>query len=129
MLGWLGQDKRRRTRWLCSMVLVSGIVVCACSCTAPNPLPGRWAGTNSLTGKQVYWEFEPGGRMFTNNFTIKQEFRYRIEQPDVLYISFFGKFAEDTDRDELVYRYRIVGDKLELAAGGRKDTYYRVPVP
>ncbi len=129
MAGWLGRDNQRRSRWLYIVLAIVCCALCASGCVKPNPLPGRWEGQNTLTGKHVYWEFEPGGRMFTDNFAIQQEFRYRVEQPDIVYISFFGKFEQDTERDELVYRYRIVGDKLELTAGGRKETYYRVPAP
>jgi hypothetical protein len=112
---------------LLKAALLLWIALCAGGCAKPNPLPGRWEGANSLTGKQVYWEFEPGGRLFTNNFAIKQEYRYRVELPDTVYISFFGKFEQDSNRDELVYHFRIVGDKLELSMGGRKEKFIRAP--
>ncbi len=106
------------TRWQCKVMRVGlawAVALCALACVAlsachkamPNPLPGKWEGTNSLTGKQVFWEFLPDGRLFTNNFTTQNQFTYRVEQPDVLRISFSGKFEETVQADELVYHFTL----------------------
>jgi hypothetical protein len=105
---------------LCAVALTA-----ACS-AKPNPLPGKWEGENTLTGKTVYWEFLPDGRLYTNNFTTQQQFRYRVEQPDVLRISFSGKFQKDVQQDELVYHFTAIRDQLCIYIGNHAYIYKRV---
>lgn len=129
MLWWHSDGLRRTAAWLpvlCALVCVA-LLWAGCSKPAPNPLPGRWEGENKLTGKTVYWEFLPDGRLFTDNFTTQQEFRYRVEQPDVLRISFSGKFQKDVQQDELVYHFEMEPDMLIFIISGHKDRYKRVP--
>lgn len=127
MPGWRNRGGTSALRWLFVGLAVLWAVACAFACAKPNPLAGKWQGENSALGKTVYWEFMPDGRLFTDNFAGQQKFRYRIEQPDLLYISFFGNFEADTSRDELVYRFRCEGGKLWLIVGDREDKYLRAP--
>jgi hypothetical protein len=128
MLWWQCRVMRRGMAW--ALALCAAICVAALSAgckAAPNPLPGRWEGENKLTGRTVYWEFLPDGRLFTDNFSTKHEFRYRVEQPDILRISFSGKFTKEVQPDELVYHFELEADRLIFIIGGRKSMYTRVP--
>jgi hypothetical protein len=128
MLRWHNRVMRCGMAWALALCAIALVAVLGAGCkAAPNPLPGRWEGENKLTGKQVYWEFMPDGRLFTDNFTTQHEFRYRVEQPDVLRISFSGKFQKEVAPDELVYHFAIERERLFFYYGGHKDFYDRVP--
>lgn len=128
MLWWRSQMMRRALVWALALSASGCVVVFSAGCKAPpNPLPGRWEGVNSQTGKTVYWEFYPDGRLFTDNFTAQTQFSYRVEQPDALRISFSGKFDKDVQADELVYHFVVENDMLIFRFSGYKDRYKRVP--
>jgi hypothetical protein len=121
------QDRRPVLRWLIFGVFILCLTVLVSACAKPNPLIGKWQGKNETTGKQVYWEFMRDGRLYTDNFAAQKKFRYRVEQPDVLYISFFGKFDADTQQDELVYHFLVEGEKLRLFMGSNEQKLSFVP--